>query len=266
METVRRRREAEARLRRERRLRSASIDGRYRAIPDWAEPARGIKLTFVEKTDRGDLPPTVVARRRGRDEAIVIAPQVDKMLGLQAASTLRFCMDSDELIFVTDAHAYRGREEDYEEAKKRWPGGLMQEACDQHGACATGEIMDCLSVVRIAAGGGMSFASMGYHYHGVGTRFRWDDDAAWWTDRGDLSGFIPDSLRKIMRGPSLLESPSAAILLRKFPGSDPERARYLFAEAGLRKLLEEGFLVMDLLTGTGPLYSPCGPPSGEHGS
>lgn len=221
----------------------------------WVEFAKFQKAWAVEKLERGDIPPTVIIERDGHVQAIVVSPQVDKYLGLQAAAMCQAGYDPDSITMVMDAHIgtmtperEEGTppmtEEDIEKAtqefRKKYPKG-MQHACDNEDACATGDITDCLICHRINRKGEISMVTIPYAYHGKdGPPFKWLDQEPKYkkmfegsTDGPDglvLKGLIPDALRKIMTTPPILE---AIRVLKKFqesPDFTPERIRFHIAQ------------------------------------
>jgi hypothetical protein len=233
-------------------------DHKYRTLPAWAELVRPLKMKAVAHIDCGDMPPAVLAIRRGRVEAAVIASQVDKDLGLQAVFILRRALDPDALILATDNHEYAAASDaDFEEARKTWRGGRMQNAREDLWLGDKGRIVDCLKAVRVVRGGRVAMASMGYVYHGKGgPDLRWLEGGpasggARWTDRRDaISGYLSDALKSIMRGPGLFdeavaESIEVAAYIREMLKRDPEHCRRIAALSAFRLLEERGYLAID---------------------
>jgi hypothetical protein len=166
---------------------------------NWIEMARKHKMFFVENTERGDAPPAVVAERNGNPIAMAIAPEVNKKMALYAANIFRVGAHADALTIVLDAHIAMGSAA---EKYMKTPGS-MQHACDEEGACETGEISDCLVCHRVTVGEkdnlNIQMATLRYGYHGKnGPPFRWIDEEAVQMEGAELGGYIIDSLKEIM--------------------------------------------------------------------
>ena len=237
-------------------------------MKNWIDFAKNQKNWAVEATDRGDIPPTVIVERNGETLAVVIAPQIDKMLGLSAALMCRVGFDPDALTFVVDAHMHLAsskKDQSLEEAEKefrsKYPKG-MQHACDNEQACATGEITDCLICHRITRDGQITLVTIPYSYHGKegGVPFKWLDEDEKYKEFGketseNIQGFIPDELRKIMKQPCALEKvPELKELSEKVKFSD-ERVRFHTARAMISVLTSQKYMVADFVSGTHPEWT-----------
>lgn len=96
-------------------------------IKDWVKLAKYHKGLWVQSTERGDMTPTVFAEREGTVICAVVAPQVDKELGLRAAAILRKGLDADVINMIVDAHISHGKQgESDEEFLARYKPGAMQ--------------------------------------------------------------------------------------------------------------------------------------------
>ena len=242
------------------------------SLKEWIKFAKQQKDWAVEKTERGDIPPTIIVERGGELQAIIIAPQIDKYMGLHAAALAQVGFDPDALVMVVDAHIHQGNMKDgqtpeqaAEEFKKKYPKG-MQHACDNENACELGEISDCLVCHRITRDGVLSMVSLPYSYHGKGgPAFKWlDDDPKYkdvvqGTEEKDglvLKGFIPDSLRKIMSEPPIMDKhPALMELAKAFKDFSPERVRYHTARAIMAILAGQEFVIMDMVSGKHPEWT-----------
>jgi hypothetical protein len=238
----------------------------------WVDFAKQQKTLAVENTERGDIPPTVIVERDGEVLAVVISPQIQKELGLQAAAMCQSGFDPDALTMVVDAHirhivAKEGQtmEEAQEEYHKQFPKG-MQHACDNEGACATGEIVDCLVCHRITRDGQITMVTLPYSYHGKdgGVPFEWLDEDERYKGMGDMSegtegvrleGFIPDSLREIMKTPSIFEQMAELQEMAEANEFTPERVRYHTARAMMAAMAAKKFLIADFLSGKHPEWT-----------
>lgn len=211
-----------------------------------------------------DQNPTVFAKRDGKVVACFVAPSMEKKLGLFAASMVRRGMAADEIMLICDAHMKSSKEgESVEEFEKRYQDeGSMQDACDNHGACKTREITDCMNAVTIRADLTMSVLHVPYFYDDKKAgEFHWFDDEINYGDDRDpenqFSGFIPDALRAIMAEKTILEDDVAVEISRalKF---DRDRTLAAGEKSTTRVLKMFGFLDM----GT-PMAEPAGKAGAE---
>lgn len=231
------------------------------------EIAKQVKLDWVEETDRGDMPPTLFVERGGVIVAVVMAPQVDKHAGLHAATICRVGFKADALTMVLDAHIKEEKipegmtaEEAKDQIAKNYEPGSMQKACDEDGACEKGEIADVLLCHRVDGEGTLKMWMMPYAYHGKGGQpFRWMEEhpvaQKYNTDGDDIdeatyTGFIPETMKAIMKQPGILEGDNPVSTFLKQAASDmemsPERQLYHTGRAILRLLSGQGFQVLDL--------------------
>lgn len=241
---------------------------------DWVDFLKAKKEMFVQVTERGDIPPVVIAERDGHIQTLVFSPQVNKHMGLYAARVLKAGFDPDHIIMVMDAHIHLGKvkegqtkEEAYEEYQKKFPKG-MQAACDEEGACDTGEITDCLICHRIDKDGKFEMFYLPYSYHGKGgPPFRWLDKeekykdcfkALEGEDGTEYEGFIPDSLREIMSEAPLTEIPILKDKSKEMEFS-PERQRFHTARACLEILANRDYIIFDAISPTHPEWTDAIP-------
>jgi hypothetical protein len=237
-------------------------------MKDWIDFAKKQKKWMVDKTERGDIPPTVIVERDGVVLSIVMAPEVDKNLGLEAASICQAGFDPDAITMIMDAHIRtsslkegQSAEEAMEEYHKKFPNG-MQHACDNEGACELGEISDCLICHRITRDGNISLVTLPYSYHGKngGQPFKWLDEDERYKDFGSLegenvTGYIPDSLRQIMKTKPFVHEVAQLKEMADSLNFSPERVRFHAARALLTILNSKKFLVIDLISGTHPEWT-----------
>ena len=226
---------------------------------DWIEVAKEFKKSFVENTDRGDIPPFVIAEKDGETLAVVIAEEIDKYKGLHAADILKSGLQPDAICMFMDAHMASG-----EDAVKKYAGkpGSMQKACDEEGLCATGEIVDCLICHRIDKSGKFTMATIPYSYHGKdGPPFKWLDlddrfkSAAKPVTESDITGekfeakgLIPDTMREIMASDKLKDMMPFLKKRASMDGFSEERMQFHVARSIMRILSEQGYVVMDFLS------------------
>ncbi len=247
-----------------------NMNGNLSGMDDWVDFAKKQKAWAVEKTDRGDIPPTVIVERDGIC-AIVIAPQIDKHLGLKAAAMCQAGFDPDALTMVMDAHITQAQkkegqtiEEAEEEFRKKFPPGSMQRMCDEEGACETGLITDCLICHRITRDGKISMVTLPYSYHGKGgPPFKWlDQDPKFGklseseNPEAEVRGMIPDALRGIMKQPSFLDQiPKIKEIQDSFGDFSEERCRFHTARAMMSMLSSQDFIIADFTSGKHPEWT-----------
>jgi len=233
---------------------------------NWIDLAKHHKKMWVEISERGDMPPTIFGERDGRVLCAVIAPQVDKYQGLQAAAMLRRGLAVDTLTMILDAHIRTGKVGQEDEFMKNYKHGDMQKACDEEGACETGLISDCLICHRIGQDNKMKMASLTYSYHGKngGVPFAWnnfggrDADGLRLMDETEegvrLEGNIPHAMRQIIKLEPLVESELVKSLAGavKGGGMPVDKQLYHCARAIYTILSMKGFFVMDYLGHSNP--------------
>lgn len=248
-------------------------DGVKFDFANFKEIAKHHKKMWVETSDRGDIPPTVFVEKDGKVVSVIVAPQVDKHAGLHAAHLARMGFDADALSIIMDAHATVGHakpgqseEEREEEFRKKYPPGSMQKMCDDEGACERGEIVDILLCQRIDRDGNFRMFTLPYSYHGKGgPEFKWlESDAlhGFGEEKTKFTGFIPDSLKKIMAEKQILDHEDFSHLrgVGLKMELDSERQQYHASRSVLKILNEQGFLVFDFrLTPDGDPPDPIVP-------
>jgi hypothetical protein len=242
--------------------------------------ARRSKLDWIAegKTPHGDMPPAVLVERSGETLAVVVAPQVDKYMALNAARVCRVAFDADALTAVLDSHialtplpppktieeAARREvgecELDEKEAERlvteKWPAGSMQKAREE-GACDRGEITQVLVVSRVERGGRIATRILPYEYDGKDpATFKWLDAS----DRPDMPmlsvngveeddskdgvkfrGFIPDSLREIIAEAALVDREPILQAVAAREGFDRKRQLYHSGRAAVTFLETQGY-------------------------
>lgn len=177
-----------------------------KSFSELTEIGKKIKERFLPFTERGDIPPIVLVEKDDKLIAMIIAPQVDKYLGLSAVRFANLYFQPDSVTMYVDAHMSQldglknaSKEEAMEEMTRRFPPGSMQKMCDEEGACATGIIVDCIICHVIDKAGNVKMSSTPYDYHGAeGPPFKWLPNKNIDDPNIVVTGFIPDSLRTIM--------------------------------------------------------------------
>jgi len=73
--------------------------------PWWADVLIRQKRDWMKTGKfKGDLPPIIIPMRGNSVIGYVVTPDLDKHLGLEAASLIRKVMDLDSIVFVADGH------------------------------------------------------------------------------------------------------------------------------------------------------------------
>lgn len=228
---------------------------------DWMTLAKSQKETWVATTKRGDMPPTVIAERNGKPIIVLVAPQIDKYLGLQAAKMCRVGFCADAITLICDSHTINTKgktKEQIEALHNKYAGkpGSMQKACDDEDACAHGEIIDVINAVHIDSKGMCSFSIAPYYYHGEdGPPFRWDEDDHWknvtMVEDGDkvrLEGLIPDNLRAIMKEKTIMDAPEVRdVIGTVFSDISYDRAIELAGVSMRRVAHDHNFLLLEVV-------------------
>jgi len=237
--------------------------------------AKHHKMAWVHSTQRGDMNPTVVGIKDGKPTLLVVAPQLDKYEGLNACNILRRGLGINSVILVTDGHTILTNGKSPEEVQRlyeKYAGkpGSMQRACDEEGACSLGEIADCLCVHYLSEDGRFFMGSYPYDYHGKdgGVEFNWMPEhnqemldcpimeeeeleearANNNVPEAVISGIVPCSLKAIMAQPSIFEDPQAQAAFKIFGITDPAKFAKQMEIATRRQLLNQDFIVMEVLT------------------
>lgn len=214
------------------------------------EFARARKSIWLKRWDSGDIPPIARAVHGGVPLATVTAPAVDKYMGLQAAQILQQGFFPDTIEFMTDAHmALDTAGKTPEQIRQQYPPGSMQKMCDEEGACALGQITDCLPLMIVSKDGTIEMITLPYSYHGKGSKFRWAEPTGHIIPDGKeshMEGTIPDALRRIMAEPPMYERHPALKAMSE--GADPEKVRFWGGRGCLSVLRMQGYDVEDLIT------------------
>jgi hypothetical protein len=253
---------------------------------EWTSLAKHHKQMWVEATERGDMPPTVLGIKNGQPELLVVAGQIDKHEGLKAIDILRRGIGIDEVLLIVDAHTIltKGKsKEEIERLHEKYTGkpGSMQKACDEEDACAVEEIGDCLNVLFLDKERRFHMATFVYAYHGKdgGVDFRWmpehdtemldceiDFNLSKKIDKlkenaesepqekpiAKVGGFVPTTMYRLMEQPSMIEDEKFNVIAKAFLGSEPDddvkEKAVQHAGVAIRRLLHENnYLVMETL-------------------
>ena len=218
-------------------------------IRDWLEVAKTHKMIWVNNTDRGDMPPTVIVERNGRVLCAIIAKNIDKAEGLHVAHMARSGMCADKLTLLFDAHM---KIDPSEEALKGYKPGEFQRMCEEEGALEKDIITDCILMHRISDDGEMKFMTLPYKI--VQGELQWRNDEKFSEiESQEFSGFIPDNLRKIMDTPQsldqmgdlLMQNQKNKDLVEEFVNMDFDQKFYYIYRVVSRLIKDQGYVVMD---------------------
>lgn len=230
---------------------------------DFAKQQKEFVLSWTES---GDLPPTVLVERYDALEAIIMSPDIDKNLALQAAALAKLGFDPDSLILIFDARMTQTLDKkNYNEAiddfQNKYPYGL-QNVCESNKSQK--DIVDCLICYQINRHCEIQLAVIPYEHKSKQNKrsFEWLDNKMEynannkWSDQINLSGFIPDSLKQIMSSKKLFEQvPALKDLAENYGRFSEEKARFHAARAVVSLLLKDGFMVTDLISGKHPEWT-----------
>jgi D-Tyr-tRNAtyr deacylase len=234
------------------------FDGSKKFSDEVIDFAKSQKNWAIKNAKTGNVPPTVLVKKDDRILAVIIAPQIDKNAGLQAAAMCHAGFDPDSLTIILDAHVYKmpipdgkTKEEIKEEYKKKFPPGAMQKMFKE----GNGEIVECIICCTVDRGGETTMNVLPYNHDKGKDEFQWlENDVIKNNIFNDADGYIPNNIRNIMAQPSLLEQTKMkqlAVLL----DYSPERARFHTARVFLAMLSRKGFLVADYYSGTHPEWT-----------
>lgn len=217
----------------------------------WIEFAKKHKDFFVQSTERGDVPPTIIAERNGKVFAIAVAPEVDKKFAFGASHLFRTGAAADALVLILDAHIRKVDATQGDEFLENYKHGDMQRACDEEGACDAGVISDCLICHRIEKDGNITMKVLPYSYHGKGTEFKWTNNDKYKEEEmpDRVEGLIPDTLRKIMaETPYIATEGNVLAKMSNKIGFTEDRSQYHAARAVFHILMSQGFQLFDFLS------------------
>jgi hypothetical protein len=222
----------------------------------WVEFAKGHKETWMKVCEKGDMPPFVIAERDGEPEIVVMAPQVDKHLALNAAQLCHVGLGCDALVIITDGfHLIVDRPEDmepeeyneYHEAKYKEiqdKYGNFQEAFEAGEDCI-GEVITC---IRCTKEGDIQAANCQYKREGEKVTWEEDQILSSTQEGAEISGNIPDALRHIVGIPPMFggEEMNAAAEACGLD-DDPEKQLYHCRRVIRRLLHEKDYLIVECI-------------------
>ena len=202
----------------------------------WEDLARRCKEEWVRREACPDMPPVAIAEREGRAVAMVVAPRVERDLGLIACARLRAGFDADLVAFISDGYGALDLDPD-----RPWPPGHLQSRFEA-GDPAVTEALFCVTATRSARW------MVAIHYSMRGGRVEWMGQPR---QSEAPQGNVPECLARILAQSALAEHPDVLESARQL-GFDAERSRFHTGRSALALLAGGGFLVYDLVTGLHP--------------
>lgn len=229
---------------------------------EWFEFAKAQKEIWVSiSKDRGDMPPFVIAEKEGNAPIIVVAPQVDKYKALEAANLCRRGLACDALAIITDGYGIVGKasEDNY---KLREQIVKKYESLQAAFLAGHKDVIEVITAIRYNPDGTMSMASIQYTIENKkviwGEMIDVDEDEPHEPDplntdpwevakenKGPrVSGFVADSMRKIMKSPPVTELPRLSVMAEKM-GLNLQQQLHHTGRA-IRKILhQQNYLILE---------------------
>lgn len=211
-----------------------------------------VARTSVDEND--DLKTMVEIIRDGKPVCSVVAPQVDRDMGLHVVQIGAEVFEATECWFMSDSHISHSKEGP---DGKPWGPGAMQRACDQEGACELGLITDCLMVYGRTRDRSREYLiTVPYHINKTAREVHWIDKEAECKLPNDaedsrIEGLIPDVFEECFANDTLHtliakgNLPELFAPLAKDLGNMPEDERLAHADVAAMKFLTmQGFAVM----------------------
>lgn len=216
-----------------------------------------MKESKVARTTAGendDLKTMVEIIRDGQPVCSVVAPQVDRDMGLHVVQIGAEVFEATECWFMADSHISHSAEGP---DGQPWGPGGMQRACDQEGACELGLITDCLMVYGRTRDRTREYMiTVPYHINKRAREVHWIDKEAEChlasdTKNARIEGYVPDVFEECFTNDTLHtliakgNLPDMFAPLAKNLGDMPEDERLAHADVAAMKFLTmQGFLVM----------------------
>lgn len=223
---------------------------------DFAKFRKEFEVDFMSNGNgngNGDITPTVIVERDNQALAIVMAPSVDKELGLACAKLCKVGFDADHLTLIVDARLHKSAfNMTPEELSEKFPQGSMQKLCEE-GKQEESGIIDCLVCHRISKNCEIELILLPYSCSGKGT-LKWLDSEIN-PSSNDVQGVIPDALREIMKLDVQKGLQKILDISKNFQDYSPERSRFHLSRAMITVLTREKFFVIDLISGRHPEWT-----------
>ncbi len=191
-------------------------------------------LWMKTKKFKGDMPPLVMAIKDKCVIAYVIAPELDKYAGLNAAKAICRVMQPDSIMFVADGHMPIGsyREVIHQQVTEgTYRNGDMQKLCDEEDACVAKKLTDCMVLNWVSKGGDLKMHTLCYDYRGDKGNVEIE-----WTPQHNISM----GLSEISAEGILVDGLKKAILPRDYTRRD-------IVNGALGMMRQEGYEVWNLL-------------------
>lgn len=207
-------------------------------------------VAMYDGTDQStdDITPAVWATFGDIGGVLVVAPQIDRDMGL-AACRIVGLTGADTITFMADSHL--ANDPINPATGEQWGPGEMQNACDVEGACSVGLLDDCLMVTTVWRDNdrtrGETLVYTVTKGQGVGgSTIAWKGtaepmviDTAAMPDTG-LDGLVYDGMRSGFRE----AIPEALQQVAREEGLDTEQQAISTMVGGILALESVGFLVM----------------------
>lgn len=197
-----------------------------------------LKTGYIQRHGNDPMPAFVIVERAGTLRAIYSPENVDKIKALRIAQMCRRSYAADGLAIVIES--YFGK--DGEDPKWSEPGSMAEAFAKQHGPGEVGQAVTCLRIKDDK----LRFLNMVFEIHN-GT-IRWSRIQDFNESNSDqISGYLAESLRKIMAEPPLIDEPVVQEAAVKFHVPNRDRqlwhcghaSRHVIESFGHRCLFEE---------------------------
>ena len=210
------------------------------------------KAWSIKNIEHGTVPPTVLVEKDDHVCAIVIAPQIDKELGLHAANLCKAGFDPDFLTVLFDANIVTQKIQEgqsIEEAEKAVKEKLKSSDLGMEEKFASDlGFSDCIICCRIGRDLKVDTTIYPYRYDEKTSVFEWvevEGDNRLIENLKDTSGYIPTSLKDIMSQKPFFEQHPDALETAKNFGFSDERAKFHIARTFMGLLVSEDFSISD---------------------
>jgi hypothetical protein len=210
------------------------------------------------------MPPFVIAERKDEPLLMVVPPQIDKHMALDAAAICRRGMASDAITIITDGYclsrqAFYGKEKEVsrEEWEEVWEGvrkkynnslfDAFQDGCEYVGEAITA--MRCNEEKE--------FICMNAEYEIKDGKISWFSNSSPLksTDEGaKIEGLMPDGLRQIMAFQTVFEMPELVAAQNMLDFHDPEKILYHSGRAVRQLLHQKDYFLLECIVNEGGNY------------
>jgi len=208
---------------------------------------------FKEAGKEADVPPIVFVEKNGKILTSIVAPEVDKVKGLNVVALAKLGFDPDSITLAVDAKIYKdnnierfedGFDKDKyaESLKNKFPNGLCDKSISEENKKL---IKDCILTCTVDRQGQLSVDMIFYEYqNGEIVWLEPDKDLDFM--KGTSEGFVPDTMKAIMTEKDyLLEIvPGFKNIADKIKSAD-EKDRFIAARAIMSVCATQGCKIVD---------------------